>query len=67
MLALSGIPIPTDLDGSPLRPAFTPSLQKNIRFVDPSAAASQGGAAPSLAAEEITAIESRLRDLGYLG
>ncbi|MBU1661680.1 MAG: alkaline phosphatase family protein [Chloroflexi bacterium] len=67
ILALAGVSIPADLDGRPLREAFTTAQQQNLRFSEPAAEASQETEAPALNADEITEIEARLRDLGYLG
>lgn len=67
MLALADIPIPTDLDGRPLREIFTQAQQARIQFVEASKEISQEVAAPVLDDGEIAEIEDRLRDLGYLG
>ncbi|HZD57326.1 MAG TPA: alkaline phosphatase family protein [Anaerolineales bacterium] len=68
LLALADLPLPPDLDGRPLREAFTEQQNRRIRFGESIAAASPvspGG--PQLTDDEMAELEDRLRNLGYLG
>lgn len=68
LLALADLPVPPDLDGRPLREAFTEEQNRRIRFGENIAAAPPavpGG--PQLTDDEMAELEDRLRNLGYLG
>lgn len=67
MLALSGLPVPEDLDGKPLVAALTDDVKENIQYVEASHVAEFDSAAPVLGGDELDELEERLRGLGYLG
>jgi predicted AlkP superfamily phosphohydrolase/phosphomutase len=66
-LGLLGIPIPTDLDGAPITEALTLEQRQQLNWVTPGGESSPDHPEPALNPEDITEIETRLRDLGYLG
>jgi len=67
MLALTGLPVPEDLDGRPLSQAFTDTQRRTIQFVSRRTDIPQDSLTFDLAGEELAEIEDRLRSLGYLG
>jgi len=67
MLALSGLPVPEDLDGQPLLAAMTDDIKENVQFIEASDSAEIDSAAPVLDGDELDELEERLRGLGYLG
>lgn len=68
ILALAGIPVPSDLDGKPLVDTFTTSQKERISFSAVSKEVEEEKSrVPELSSEEIAILEERLRNLGYLG
>ncbi len=68
-LALADIPVPAYIDGSPLEDIFEPTLKKRLRFIEEEEgdARQNEDQPPGMSAEEVSELEDRLRDLGYLG
>jgi predicted AlkP superfamily phosphohydrolase/phosphomutase len=67
ILALLDIPIPTDLDGKPIMEGLSLEQQERVNWKSPENEPTQKKSKPVLNPEEIDEIESRLRELGYLG
>ncbi len=67
ILALCDIPIPTDMDGSPISNAITPEIRDQVHWISPDDQVEQESRKPDLNQEEMDKLENRLRDLGYLG
>jgi predicted AlkP superfamily phosphohydrolase/phosphomutase len=67
LLALAGIPVPSNLDGKPLLQVFTSDQQKKVDFVQTASKKIQENITTDLDADELQVLEERLQDLGYLG
>ncbi|MBS1249353.1 MAG: hypothetical protein MAG431_00931 [Chloroflexi bacterium] len=71
MLTLADIPIPSSLDGDPLEEVFDHQRRQRIRFLEKDEegrpAEPEEEDSPDMSDEEVSALEDRLRDLGYLG
>jgi len=68
ILHLSGLSVPTTLDGEPLLEWLNPEYYRRhpVRWRDSPATGTVGDRGPSYDEQDEAAVESRLRDLGYL-
>jgi hypothetical protein len=71
VLALAGLPIPKNLDGSPISQAFDADFKSSLRFTDTDSESEwrrdKQNRTPELDEQELAQLEDRLRSLGYLG
>lgn len=67
LLALAGIPVPSDLDGKPLLQVFTSDQREKVCFLHEASKEIQENITTDLDVDEIRLLEKRLQDLGYLG
>lgn len=67
LLALAGIPVPSNLDGKPLLQVFSPDQQEKVRFLRAAPKEIRENITTDLDTDELQVLEERLQDLGYLG
>ena len=69
LLVLADVPVPAYVDGHPLQEVFSQALKERICFFGDEDELTRKDAdqSPEMSAGEVSALEDRLRDLGYLG
>ena len=66
ILAMMGLPIPQDLEGTVIAEAFDPPLNVTVDTTPTLQTEAQSSAAPVYSREELAKLTERLTDLGYL-